>query len=376
MEAKVAERRRKHFRNKRATSLRKMLLNAVLRTKAEANKEWGGNNNGSYASDNYDLTPTLGAYLMRPPSCNNIQLKHVICFANSQNLRYATAQVETTTYLLAMSPMAIELGCRAWYDSTDYWKRTKKNVDHLRGSFTTGGFRALKILLDLVHGRKPNPHDVALTSARSLAMMSAKLVMTQKLSNWAHEFLTQLMIQVRNGDPAGISSLELLGWPCFIRQCKLGTWHSEDHKRVLSWGGKKISLETELHTEDLIAHMSLKLLERRQGIINEILLLLTEAKFRITFCNSIEESEAVTRKLISFRVAFCDSRIPTDLTRDGWTDAYTDGSVDEMISWIRGTGDDNDPNAAECIRGILEQLAVDVDYMVTARLDEMKFSLE
>ena len=211
---------------------------------------------------------------MRPPSCNNIQLKHVICFANSPNLLYATAQVETTTYLLAMSPMAIELGCRAWYDSTDYWKRTKKNVDHLRGSFTTGGFRALKILLDLVHGRKPNPHDVALTSARSLAMMSAKLVMTQKLSNWAHEFLTQLMIQVRNGDPAGISSLELLGWPyvlqlsvefnlrdiyafacrCFIRQCKLGTWHSEDHKRVLSWGGKKVSLETELHTEDLIAH--------------------------------------------------------------------------------------------------------------------------
>jgi len=193
-------------------------------------------------------------------------MKQVICFADSPHLRYATVQVGATTYLLAMSPEAIELYCPAWDDPAAYWKQTSKNVDRVRRTFAQGDFKALEIILGLVHNKAPSPSDLVLTSTKDLMMISLKLMLTRMLIVWAAEYLSDLKVQIESGDAAGISSLAILGWPgvmqlsvefrirdffafaCrhFVRHCKLTnlTGAPGNYHGVVSWEGRELSLNT------------------------------------------------------------------------------------------------------------------------------------
>ncbi|KAK8861954.1 hypothetical protein PGQ11_008189 [Apiospora arundinis] len=396
MDPQVAERQRRHFKNKRATPLRKQLLSGILINKTLDDQYENDRDLSSGTSDANQLSSTFRAYVMRPPACNkSIQMKHVICFDEyTPKYRYATAQVGATTYLLAMSPGAME-GCPAWDDLWTNWKRTGKDIDHIRRLFTPEDFKALEILINLLHCQEPEPSDICLTTAKDLMIIGVKLELTELLFDWANQYLHTLQVQIEFGDDVGISHLCILGWPCllqlsvefkhrgmfalvckqFIRRCKVTniTGSPWAYKGVLSWEGKELSL----NARDLFARVALKLLNKRQEMINDILVFLNEVEMRLTCQDSQEDSRTASRMMVIYELAFREARVPLAQGRREYTeDSYTDGSVDDTIAWIREMAVDEDLEVSENLRTMLEQVAADADKMVTSRLEEMEFPFE
>ncbi|KAK7948731.1 uncharacterized protein PG986_009617 [Apiospora aurea] len=394
MDPDVAERQRRHFKNKHAPLLRKTLLDDLLKAKVQSNKVGQGSGSSDDVADNHGLTPTFRAYVLRPAACRDIPMKHVLCFTDSPKPCYSTVDIGANTYLLAMSRSDLRARCPAWNELLTRKKKKKKTdgVDHSHMRFKEEDLKALEIVLGLVHGIPPNLSDLPLGGVRSLTIVSTKLEVTTLVNVWARDYLSDLKTEIESGKTSNTPGVDVLGWSCALR-LSAEFWHrdmftlaSRDFIRrakllksegnpwlfgSVEWGGRTL----ELSQQGLFADTIMTNLSKREGIILKIWTFLHEKQVELSWWKTSEAHQMAARKLRKCPCAFHDAQVVAAQCRGGVTDfTYTNGSVDDIIAYIEDIGVQT-YDAADKTRDILGEVAKEVDRMVTARLDEMAFLL-
>ncbi|KAK8134426.1 hypothetical protein PG984_006438 [Apiospora sp. TS-2023a] len=380
----VAEKQRKHFKNKQAPPLRKALFEGILRSKIQLEEELEDVGFSSDEGDNCGLTPAIRAYVMRPASHSKITMKNVVCFAGNSYCDYATVEVGTSTYLLALSPEVMKEKCPSW--PTQLVKRRKNagKADHLRHKCTERDFKALKLILGIAHDQTPDLSTIPLANMHDLTIVAMKLGALRTIEKWAHNFLSQLKTQFEGGKAVDqYSSLSTVGWPCtlrlsvefrhremfaiaskhFIRKCRLvRAKESYWTFAFLSWEDSQF----EMNTTDLFA----------SKVITNIRFLLDNKKNSLGWLRTAKSCQMAAKRLGNHPYDFRKRAVVAALCRGELTqDFYTDASVDDIIAWIQDLDPKKSDTAAEA-RMILEETASNVDKMVRSRMDEMKFRFE
>ncbi|KAK8038725.1 hypothetical protein PG993_007136 [Apiospora rasikravindrae] len=388
MDPDVAERQRRHFQNKHAPHLRKVLLDDILKAKVQAGKAGEGSGSSNDVIDSHVLTPTFRAYVMRPAACRDIPMKRVLCFTDSPSPCYGTVDIGTSTYLLAMSRALIKERCPAWNELLIKKKKKKKSdgIDHSLMRFKEQDAEALEIILKLVHYIVPDVSELPWESVRSLTIVSTKLEVASLVDTWFKDYLSGLKLAFE----CGLSSVYILGWPLTLRlsaefrhrdMFTLASRHFIRRGKLLKsegnpWLFGAIIWESrvfELNQQDLFADTIMNNLGKREGIIGRIWTFLHEKQAELSWWKTSEAHQMAARKLRKCQSAFHDAPMLAAHCRGGVTGfAYTNGSVDDIIAYIEDIGVQGS-DTADATRDILGKVAKEVDGMVTARLHEMEF---
>ncbi|KAK8094027.1 hypothetical protein PG997_000712 [Apiospora hydei] len=363
MDPGVAERQRRHFKNKHAPLLRKTLLDDLLKAKVQADKVGQGSGSSNDVADNHGLTPKFRA----------------------------TVNIGANTYLLAMSRSDLRARCPTWNELLIKKKKKKTDgVDHSHMRFKEEDLKALEIVLGLVHGIPPDLSDLPLGGVRSLTIVSTKLEVTTLVNVWARDYLSDLKTEIESGKNANAPGVDMLGWPCALR-LSAEFWHrdmfilaSRDFIRrgkllksegnpwlfgSIEWGGRTL----ELSQQGLFADTIMANLSKREGIILKIWTFLHEEQVELSWWKTSEAHQMAARKLRKCPCAFHDAQVLSAQCRGGVTDfTYTNGSVDDIIAYIEDIGVQT-YDTADKTRDILGEVAKEVDGMVANRLDEMTF---
>ncbi|KAK7978037.1 hypothetical protein PG996_004082 [Apiospora saccharicola] len=321
-------------------------------------------------------------------------MKNVVCFADDSYCDYATLEVGTSTYLLALSPVVMKEKCPSWPTQLVKRRKNAEKADHLRHKCTERDFKALKVILGIAHDKTPDLSTIPLANMHDLKIVAMKLDALRTIEEWAHNFLSQLKTQFEGGKAVNhYSSLSTVGWPCtlrlsvefrhremfaiaskhFIHKCRLvRAEESYWTFGFLSWEDSQF----EMNTTDLFASILLNHLKKREEVITNIRFLLDNKKNSLGWLRTAKSCQMAAKRLSKHPYEFRKRAVVAAICRGELTpDFYTDASVDDIIAWIRDLDPKKSDTATEA-RIILEETASNVDSMVRSRVDEMQFRFE